>query len=98
MYGGSCLANSTIQLSTSSQKGSVGQASFDYASTLYTDSDIFYGVIADYQGSHLCKLAPSEGVLQVRLKFILLSMQCVLKACTLLYVHSVVRSPIAQVT
>ncbi|CAK0787828.1 hypothetical protein CVIRNUC_011050 [Coccomyxa viridis] len=65
MYGGSCLANSTIQLSTSSQKGSVGQASFDYASTLYTDSDIFYGVIADYQGSHLCKLAPSEGVLQV---------------------------------
>ena len=45
----------------------MGQASFDYASTLNTDSDIFYGVIADYQGSHLCKLAPSEGVLQVRL-------------------------------
>ena len=63
--GGVCLANTTIQPSNSNQSGFLGQASFDYINTLSTNT--FYAAVADYQGSHLCKAAPSEGVLLVRL-------------------------------
>ena len=58
-----CLANTTIQPSNSNQMGFLGQASFDYINTL--SASTFYAAVADYQGSHLCKAAPSEGVLLV---------------------------------
>ena len=58
-----CLANTTIQPSSSGQASSLGQASFDYASA--PSAGAFYAAIAEYQGSHLCKTAPSEGVLLV---------------------------------
>ena len=66
-----CLANTTIQPSSSGQPSSLGQASFDYASA--PSAGAFYAAIAEYQGSHLCKTAPSDGVLLVWLLRILLS-------------------------
>ena len=74
-----CLANTTIQPSSSGQPNSLGQASFDYASA--PSAGAFYAAIAEYQGSHMCKTAPSEGVLLVWLLHILfnkLSPKCAL--------------------
>ena len=59
MDGGPCLANTTIQAPISGNRGSIGQASFNYAST--PGNEAAFSVVAAYQGSALCKAAPSQG-------------------------------------
>ncbi|CAK0787827.1 hypothetical protein CVIRNUC_011049 [Coccomyxa viridis] len=57
--GGPCLANTSIQAPTSGNRGSIGQASFNYATT--PGNEAAFSAMAGYQGSALCKAAPSQG-------------------------------------
>lgn len=59
MNGGPCLANTSIQAPTSGNRGSIGQASFNYATT--PGNEAAFSAVAGYQGSALCKAAPSQG-------------------------------------
>ena len=57
--GGPCLASTTIQAPTSGHMAAIGQASFNYASA--PGDGAASSAVALYQGSALCKAAPSQG-------------------------------------
>lgn len=59
---GPCLASTTVTSAGLNHKGSWGQASFDYAAILTPGTQ--FSAVAAYEGSLLCKKAPSNNVNQ----------------------------------
>ena len=57
---GPCLASTTVTSAGPGHNGSLGQASFDYATVLTPGTP--FSAVALYQGSFICKSAPSDNV------------------------------------